>query len=176
MISILIDIFNLFLRDLSSCSLNTISEDTFRNLTVLEKLYLDLNPLGPSLLSDIFAGFMDMKSLSMNNCDLENIAIGTFRSMQQLQELDLGFNKLTHICKGTLEGLTNQLNKLWLNHNRIKTIGDETFKQLTCLEKFTLTNNLLTTVPDLKGLTFFNTLSFERNRIIDVSRIATSGN
>nr|XP_058967946.1 putative leucine-rich repeat-containing protein DDB_G0281931 [Pocillopora verrucosa] len=141
---------NLTHLNLSSCSLSSITEDTFRNLTVLEKLYLDGNPLGPSLSADIFAGLKNLTHLSMRACNLENIVNGTFRAMQYLQSL-------------------------YLQGNELETISDGTFNNFGRLEKCILDNNKLTSVPDLKGLKYIGLLSLQHNRITNLSRIATTG-
>nr|XP_058952112.1 leucine-rich repeat transmembrane neuronal protein 2-like [Pocillopora verrucosa] len=62
-----------------------------------------------------------------------------------------------------------------LDHNRLKTIGDGTFKQFISLERCSLRNNNLTSVPDLKRLTFSGKVNLENNQITDVTKIVTSG-
>lgn len=144
-------------------------------LTRLQKLHLDVNPLGPSLPTDIFAGFENLIYLSMKSCNLENIDNGTFRAMRHLQFLDLSFNNLTHIHQGTMEGLTDQLKALRLQKNKLETIGDGFLKQLKNLKKCYLDYNKLTSVPDLTGPDSMVILRLQSNKIRDLSRIATSG-
>ncbi|XP_066020958.1 uncharacterized protein [Pocillopora verrucosa] len=146
-----------------------------KGLKRLRKLDFDSNPLGPTLPSDMFAGFSKMDILSMRGCHLEDIENGTFRAMKNLTDLDLSFNNLTHIHKGTVEGLTDQLTNLYLDGNELETISDGTFKQFKILQRCTLRWNNLTSVPDLTGPKVFVNLKLDSNRIKDISRIAKSG-
>ncbi|XP_027037064.1 carboxypeptidase N subunit 2-like [Pocillopora damicornis] len=122
-----------------------------KGLKQLHTLDLSGNPLGPSLPSDIFAGFKNMAYLSVTACNLQNIANGTFREMRYL-------------------------NGLFLQRNELETIGDGTLKQFKHLDRCMIYNNKLTSVPDLTGPnSIINLLHLQQNRITDLSRIVKSG-
>ncbi|XP_078362624.1 uncharacterized protein LOC144646519 [Oculina patagonica] len=118
----------------------------------ISNLDITRNPIGPELTSDTFAGFDNMRYLSMAYCNLKNIESGTFRAMKKLEHLDLFSNQLSNIKPGTFEGPSENFVTLSVSFNDLTTIADGTFKRFNKLIDLRMRRNRLTSVPDLTGL------------------------
>ncbi|XP_078360657.1 uncharacterized protein LOC144644653 [Oculina patagonica] len=137
----------------------------------ISNLDITRNPIGPELTSDTFAGFDNMRYLSMAYCNLKNIESGTFRAMKKLEHLDLFANKLTNIKPGTFEGPSEDFRTLGLSFNDLITIADGTFRRFNKLNDLQFRDNRLTSVPDLSGLPEeMENLDFDGNEIKDMSQ------
>ncbi|XP_020604990.1 tsukushin-like [Orbicella faveolata] len=132
--------------------------------------------IGPTLSSDVFAGFSKMDHLSIADCDLKHIENGTFRAMHNLSTLDLSGNVISHLQPGALEGPGDRLLKLKLARNRLETIADGTFARFSKLTHCYLHNNMLRSVPDFTGLTStIMDMRLYKNRITDISQLGKAG-
>ncbi|XP_078357502.1 uncharacterized protein LOC144642416 [Oculina patagonica] len=134
-----------------------------------------MNPIGPELTSDTFAGFDNMSYLSMAYCNLKNIESGTFRAMKKLEYLDLFANKLSNIKPGTFEGPSEDFRTLGLSFNNVTTIADGTFRRFNKFNDLRFRRNRLTSVPDLTGLPAeMENIDFDGNQIKDMSQLGNS--
>ena len=117
--SIVINIAN---RDIQS-----IEDETFKEFTILEQLYLSSNEL-TSINSKMFEGLQKLKILDLRRNMIESANWDTFKNLVNLVELLISFNKIESIQDKTFEGLEN-LQKLDLENNEIEEIKSEKLYQ-----------------------------------------------
>ncbi|XP_033332768.2 osteomodulin [Megalopta genalis] len=111
----------------------------------LKSLYLDDNPYLKTL------RFGDITILSLRRCNLSSSSVNYFINdvQQSLKVLDLSENYLTKVPEN-----------LFVNGKRIDILS--------------LSNNLITTVPDIKGLSFLTKLSLSHNSVNRVENLISS--
>ncbi|XP_052237203.1 leucine-rich repeat-containing protein 26-like [Dreissena polymorpha] len=96
---------NLTYLDLQSNRLRNIPQATFRGLTKLLTLFLNLNGL-ESIDDGVFEEVPNLNSLSLTG-NRVRISQKTFRSLIKLKSLGLAINQLESIDDGVFEGLPN---------------------------------------------------------------------
>ncbi|XP_037328958.2 vasorin-like [Pungitius pungitius] len=104
-------------------SINTLTQDDFKDLAQLELLDLSQN-------------------------ELAEVPDGVFEMLSKLKNLDLSFNHIAHISKNSFSGLV-QLERLYLHANRIQSIHSEAFEGFEMLLELKLQGNQLSSLPSL---------------------------
>lgn len=153
--------------NLANNKFTAISSLRFHHLNNLNKIVLDFNRLGPSMMEiNLFDrnGFgltNKIKSLSIKGIDLDRIPDNFFADLYDIRQLTISDNTLEDIFE-----LPTTLEYLDLSNNPIKEISEEDFVDVPGLRRLKLNNLLIKEVPDyvfapLPGLL---SLDLERNR------------
>nr|XP_033332768.1 PH domain leucine-rich repeat-containing protein phosphatase 2-like [Megalopta genalis] len=111
----------------------------------LESLYLDNNPYLKTL------RFGDITTLSLRRCFLSSSLVNDF-----------------------INDVHQSLKVLDLSENYLKEVPENLFVNAKRLDILSLSNNLITTVPDIKGLSFLTKLSLSHNSVNRVENLISS--
>nr|AIO11802.1 variable lymphocyte receptor type A [Petromyzon marinus] len=125
--------------DLHSTGLATLSDATFRGLTKLTWLNLQLNAL-QTLPVGVFDGLSELDRLSLQLNQLKSLPPGVFDKLTELTVLWLNDNQLQSVPHGAFDRLTN-LQTLYLQQNELQSVPNGAFNALSKLETITLTSN-----------------------------------
>ncbi|CAO1409227.1 unnamed protein product [Diamesa tonsa] len=130
---------NLIFLNLPSSALNYLDENSFKNTSSLEELYLGYGNIN-SLKNGTFIEALNLRLLYLNNNKLRTIDIDAFARLIQLKYLNLDDNELTHIHPQIFQNLTNLLG-LSLANNYLTELHISTFQQFKNLEELDLSGN-----------------------------------
>lgn len=102
-----------------------------------------------TLTQDDFKDLVELELLDLSQNELAEIPGGAFEMLSKLRNLDLSFNRITHISKDSFSGLV-QLERLYLHANLIQSIHSEAFEGFERLLELKLQGNQLTSLPSLR--------------------------
>jgi Leucine-rich repeat (LRR) protein len=119
---------------LSSNNLTDLNEETFSELSGLEKLDLSYNQLESIR---VVSGLKSLLDLSLEGNKIRNIESGQFQDLTSLKKLNLGNNQINETGNEDFKGLES-LNILILSGNPIKKISESAFLVLKNLTELYL--------------------------------------
>ena len=152
-----------------------IYQETFKNLYNLEDLQINVNKIR-FLDKDLFKDLRSLISLSLNNNRIEFIPQSIFNNLKNLYEIDISNNEIDRICHEHFSGLTN-LKYIRLNNNQIKLVEKGSFDGLENLTGVYLKNNLLKEInKDLfVGLNNLKIIDWSNNKIKHIEKETFAG-
>ncbi|XP_033634125.1 uncharacterized protein LOC117295536 [Asterias rubens] len=182
---------------LRSNHIESIERGTFRQLSFLQELDIGMNQISfvdgeglhdlwnldyfaindnwlESLHEETFLKTTYLEVLQLENNHLQSLPLGLFGKTERLASLNVANNRLKNIhaiTQGQLPSLAN----LNLNYNLISKIQDDGFSQSTMLSRLMLAGNKLTTVPNIAGQLYLDTLDLGMNSIRSVPKGAFDG-
>jgi insulin-like growth factor-binding protein complex acid labile subunit len=148
--------------DMSSCGINSVSVETFANVSKLEWLDLRVNYLS-RLDINMLTVLPELSELNLEGNGISEIIPGTFGSNSRLEYLHLGYNKIEHLGSDTFCGLVN-LKYISLEGNGLQYIHPDTFLGLPNLQDLILFHNSGLQIPTDRH--FINSHSLKR---LDIS-------
>lgn len=133
--------------DLSNCNLqDRLSEEAFRNASVLRVLNLSGNPMFASDLTAVLRHLPKLHKLSLSNCNLRRLP-NAFHLLEHLEELDISHNPLNDAFIRLLNPLKS-LEYLDMSYCNLGHVGSHTFAQMTFLKKLILSGNEIYTLEE----------------------------
>ncbi|XP_020292807.1 leucine-rich repeat-containing G-protein coupled receptor 6-like [Pseudomyrmex gracilis] len=133
--------------DLSNCNLqDRLSEEAFRNASVLRVLNLSGNPMFASDLTAVLRHLPKLHKLSLSNCNLRRLP-NAFHLLEHLEELDISHNPLNDAFIRLLNPLKS-LEYLDMSYCNLGHVGSQTFAQMTFLKKLILSGNEIYTLEE----------------------------
>ncbi|KAF2879133.1 hypothetical protein ILUMI_27040 [Ignelater luminosus] len=152
---------------ISSCDVETIHENAFRNLNNLEELDLGNNSI--SILPDrVFKRSGELKKLNLSNNNIEELSRNTFEGLSNLKLLYLSKNTISRFHIKTLDP-TNSLEEIYLDNNQITAIPSRVFSPLTDLRAADFSYNNIRSVDNLFSTTFRLTfLNLSHNALVEL--------
>jgi insulin-like growth factor-binding protein complex acid labile subunit len=129
---------------LSGCNINSVSVETFANVTALELLDLSYNYL-MSLDISILKVLPKLSRLLLRDNEISDIIPGTLE-ISLLDYFDLGYNKIEHLGSDVFFGMVN-LEYINLEFNKLQYLHPETFVGLPKLQMLILSHNYGLQIP-----------------------------
>ncbi|XP_064610747.1 insulin-like growth factor-binding protein complex acid labile subunit [Liolophura sinensis] len=144
--------------DLRTCKIQTVSDQAFSGLNVLNQLQLQDN-----LLSKVPKNLpQSLQKLYLDRNNIVTLHKSDFEGLKSLTELHLGYNTIVRLETQSFVGLSN-LKKLYLTGNKIATLPGLVFKPLQKLISLELNRNNLQQIPNesevfsvMSSLTYLN--------------------
>ena len=124
--------------------ITTLEEKCFKDLELLEELYLDGNNVKIDK-NNSFYGLRSLKKLNLSSNALSYIEPHGFKDLTNLSRLDLSHNNLVTLEKETFNGLQS-LRTLHLQSNFLRELKNNSFHDLLHLQYLLLHDNNLTTL------------------------------
>ena len=131
--------------NLRNKGITALAAGDFDELTALEDLFLDYNPL-TTLSAGVFDGLTALTRLFLDHNSLSTLPADVFDELTALTELQLHQNSLTTLPAGVFDELT-ALTGLRLDHNSLSTLPAGVFDKLTALTGLRLGFNDLASLP-----------------------------
>ncbi|XP_075166758.1 insulin like growth factor binding protein acid labile subunit convoluted [Haematobia irritans] len=165
---------SLLYLDLSRNQLgDSLDENSFRGLLVLQKLHLEENGITRPP-AECLAGMSTLQYLYLQNNNITVLEKSAFGKLPVLFELNLHGNGVTNLTKRSFDGLLQLLN-LNLSSNALKTIPNEVFFGLPSLRKLDLSYNKISKLDNktngvLDDLLSLEELNLSHNKISFVTK------
>eukprot|EP00039_Didymoeca_costata_P015047 m.250880 g.250880 ORF g.250880 m.250880 type:complete len:1254 (+) comp16142_c0_seq18:358-4119(+) len=152
---------------LSAAKISAIENDSFAEFPRLDKLYMDINPLG-KITREAFSSATSLQQLFLDRTELTIIEEGAFSTLSRLELLELRSNRLSEVTGKTLQGLAG-LRFLGLAHNLLTNLAEDVFDSTPALESLDLTNNLIRKASSrvLQQLVNLTDIGFSGNALTD---------
>ncbi|KAF2879135.1 hypothetical protein ILUMI_27042 [Ignelater luminosus] len=152
---------------ISSCDIETINENAFRNLNNLQELDLGNNSIS-KINESIFKWSEELKKLNLSNNNIEELSRNTFEGLHNLKQLYLSKNAISKFDIKTLDPAKN-LEEMYLDNNQITVIPSRVFSKLTDLRVADLSHNYIASVDNLFSSTFKLTfLNLSHNALVEL--------
>ena len=160
--------------DLSCCSINNLTLNSFLGMESLEALYVEQSKV------KWITGFSEsfnksslsnppLKNLSLSGNRIPALTSNVFSGLDKLIFLDLSLCKIKHIDNDTFQGLIS-LNSLDLSSNDIDSVYAKTFSHLLSLHELKLSSNKIQTLnPAMFCNSTFTYLDLSRNHITRIN-------
>ena len=166
-------LMSLKILDLSNNGIESVPEQTFSTLPLLESLDLSLNQI--TVLNDhLFCHLVSLKCLYLQQNNITQISRYAFNDLSFLETLNLNQNHLKSIPFVSFKVLT-QLKVLLLNDNPIFSIARHEFNSLHALEQLWIERCQLSNVAELtfhgKKLTTLSLINNDLNRLPDLGNM-----
>lgn len=129
--------------DLSSNKIQTLDENVFNNLNII-----------------------NLQKLILRDNDIRRVDVRAFNNLKIVIEIDLTSNKIDKLHPGTFDE-TQRLRVLLLNNNFIKHLENHLFRNMEFLQKVELSNNQIHVIEDsaFQNLTGLTTLTLDGNNL-----------
>lgn len=123
--------------NLDSNEIDTLDQNSFKNLKFLKEIIIDNNNI-EKINSEIFgANLINVKTLKLSQNKIDEIQNGAFKNLENLEFLDLSYNRLNSLKKDTFLGLKN-LKELYLSYNPFNNFDLDTFRHTLNLNRLDL--------------------------------------
>lgn len=165
---------NLEELDFGDNEISHISASTFKNLTQLKVLRLQINKLTSA--KNLFQYLPKLEFIDLSRNRINTLTCSDFSNLTQLNKLYLYSNSLSKLSPCVFKDLNN-LEILWLGSNKLLTINDVFASGLPSLKTLQLTFNKLSTIrrESFKGLSNLTSLNLQDNQISEIDADAFSG-
>lgn len=156
--------------DLCNNGIESIQENTFRDLRTLVHLNLSQNVLS-ELDATTFFGLTNLRLLLLNDNQLSNVQTHTFSHLQSLVHLNMNANRL-QIISGDMFGRhpLQTLQKLFIQNSRVTNIQPNAFVNLPSVDFLSIAHNQLTELDEnlFAPLTSLRKLFLNNNKLTEL--------